>query len=89
MTTSDMNDNYIDRINEAIDSARKLVNEDYFYNGSIETQNKAYRDVCFRMLEAEAVAPKQWKGVIRAIRNGVLAEIVNAGEEVRHKNERR
>lgn len=76
---------YLDKINEAIDDARKAVNADYYYNGSIETQNKAYKDVCMRLLEAESVSPDQWKGVIRAIRNGVLADIVNAGEEVRKK----
>ena len=76
---------YLDKINEAIEEARKAVNEDYYYNGSIETQNKAYKDVSMRLFEAEAVSPDQWKGVIRAIRNGVLADIVNAGEEVRKK----
>lgn len=78
-------DKYLDIINEAIDNARKLVDDDYFYNGSIETQNKAYKDVALRLLEAEAVAPDCWKGVIRAIGNGVLADIVNAGDEVRKK----
>ena len=76
---------YLEKINEAIENARKAVKDDCFYNGSIETQNKAYKDVCMRLLEAEAVAPDHWKGVIRAIRNGVLADIVNAGEEVRKK----
>ena len=76
---------YLDKINEAIDAARKAVRDDCFYNGSIETQNKAYKDVSLRLFEAEHVAPDQWKGVIRAIRNGVLADIVNAGEEVRKK----
>lgn len=77
---------YLDKINEAIKEARKAVYDDNFYNGSFETENKAYRYVSMHLISAENTTPSiEVKEVIRAIRKMVLADISNAGDEVRRK----
>lgn len=77
-----MND-WEDSMNKMIEDMRAKVIEDSYYNGSYCTQNQAYQAVRQRLEDAEPYIPMQFKSLYTAMRAGVLADIIDAGEEVR------
>ena len=59
-----------------------MITDDY-YNGARAVQRKAYTAADRRLLDAIAVTEdRDTKTVLIAIWRGVLADIVNAGDEV-------
>ena len=52
-------------------------------SNAVYAQNKAYQAVRQRLEDAEPYIPMQFKSLYTAMRAGVLADIIDAGEEVR------
>ena len=70
---------------EAIDKQKERIKEDNFYLGSIITQNTAYEAVMQRFEDARPHIDKRFLSLFDAMRHGVLADIVDAGEETRRQ----
>lgn len=72
-------------MDEAIDKVKQQIKEDNFYLGSIITQNKAYEAVAQRFEDARPHIDKEFLTLFDAMCSGVLADIVDAGDETRRE----
>ena len=73
----------IDKMEQAIKNMREQVIENSFYLGSIRTQNKTYEAVKQRLADARPHIQQEFLSLYDAMSSGVLADIVDSGEEVR------
>ena len=78
-----MTEKWKETMDEAIGNMRQKVINDSFCNGSYVTEHKAYRAVKQRLDDAEQYIPAEFKTLYTAMRAGVLADIMDAGKEVR------
>ena len=78
-----MADKWKENMNEAIGRLQQKVIDDSFCNGSYVTEHKAYRKVKQRLDDLERYIPEDSKAQYTAMRAGVLADIMDAGKEVR------
>lgn len=78
-----MTDKWEETMDEVIKRMRQKVIDDSFCNGSYVTEHKAYRAVKQRLDDAEQYIPAEFKTLYTAMRAGVLADILDAGDEVR------
>lgn len=71
-------------IEEAIRKELKRMKDDAFYNGSRATQNRIYEmvDTRFRYIVSQT-CDRDLRDAIKAIWNGVLADIEDGGDEIR------
>lgn len=73
-------------IDKAIRKEIKRMKETVFKNGSLKTQNRIYEMVEERLNDNIAQEfDSEIQEKIRAIRNGVLADIREAGDEIREE----
>ena len=70
-------------IDVAIKCVRDQTIRDATYNGSIRTETKAHRAVRERLEDARPHIPKEFLTLFDALTNGVLADISDAGEQIR------
>lgn len=78
-----MSDKWKETMDEAIGRLQQKVIDDSFCNGSYVTEHKAYRKVKQRLDDLEQYIPMESKAQYTAMRAGVLADIMDAGQEVR------
>lgn len=73
-------------IDKAIKEEIKRMKETVFYNGSMKTQNRIYEMVEERLNDnISQECDPAIREKIRAIKNGVLADITDAGDEIREE----
>ena len=60
-----------------------MIEDDSFYNGSMETQNKIYEVLDEYLGDAIAQTPEENRKVLTVIKCGVLSLLMCAGDEVR------
>lgn len=78
-----MSDKWKETMDEAIGRMQQKVIDDSFCNGSYVTEHKIYRAVKQRLDDLERYIPMASKSQYTAMRAGVLADILDAGKEVR------
>lgn len=78
-----MTDKWKKTMDEAIGRMQQKVIDDSFCNGSYVTEHKIYRAVKQRLDDLERYIPVASKSQYTAMRAGVLADILDAGKEVR------
>lgn len=78
-----MAEKWEETMNDAIARLQQKVIDDSFCNGSYVTEHKAYRAVKQRLDDLERYIPEDSKARYTAMRAGVLADIMDAGQEVR------
>lgn len=78
-----MSDKWKETMDEAIGRMQQKVIDDSFCNGSYVTEHKIYRAVKQRLDDLERYIPMASKSQYTAMRAGVLADIMDAGKEVR------
>lgn len=81
--TTDRSVKAIETMNEVIREARERAYHDNFYNGARAVQTKAYAAVDRRIQDVlAAMDDEEQKEIVVALWRGVLADIINAGDEV-------
>lgn len=78
-----MSDKWKETMDEAIGRMQQKVIDDSFCNGSYVTEHKIYRAVKQRLDDLERYIPVASKSQYTDMRAGVLADILDAGKEVR------
>ena len=78
-----MTEKWKETMDEAIGRMQQKVIDDSFCNGSYVTEHKIFRAVNQRLDDLERYIPMASKSQFTAMRAGVLADIRDAGKEVR------
>ena len=78
-----MAEKWKETMDEAIGRMQQKVIDDSFCNGSYVTEHKIFRAVKQRLDDLERYIPAASKSQFTAMRAGVLADIMDAGKEVR------
>lgn len=74
-----------DGVSQAIKDVVQRIKDDSFYSGSIETETKAYKAVRERLKDARPHIDPEFLTIFDALTVGVLADITDAGEQVRRQ----
>ena len=72
-------------IDQAISSMYEQMRNDGVYIGSLRTETKAHKAVRERLRDARPHIDPEFLTIYDALTSGVLADIVDAGEEVRRQ----
>ena len=78
-----IDDKYQKQVDEAVKNISNKILEDSFYLGSIRTETKAYHAIKDRLDEARPYIDQEFLSVFDALYSGVLADVSDAGTEVR------
>ena len=72
-------------IETAIENVKQQIIDDSFYLGSIRTETKAHKAVRERLRDARPHIDPEFLTIYDALTAGVLADISDAGEQVRRQ----